>query len=66
MDTFLDRIYRRLGKLHYRGDLVTEHLDPIRSKYDATEIIRKQIDEDEKEWLASSEKEVTECVEKLI
>jgi len=28
MDTFLDVVYRNCGKLHYREDIVTEHMHP--------------------------------------
>jgi hypothetical protein len=66
MDTFLDRIYRRMGKLHYREDIVTEHLDPVRSKHDTTEKIKQQIDEDEKIWYSTSEQEINECLKKLV
>ena len=66
MDTFLDRIYRRMGKLHYREDIITEHLDPVRSKFQTSEKVRLQIDEDEKIWYSTSEQEIEDCLKKLI
>ena len=64
MDTFLDRIYRGMGKLHYREDLITEHHNPLISKHhDQTS--KPLIDADEKEWGQSASREIKECINRV-
>jgi predicted SAM-dependent methyltransferase len=57
MDTYWDRVYRNAGKLHYREDLIMEHLHPTKfpEKIDATyQSIEAFKDEDGRLWNSSA------------
>jgi SAM-dependent methyltransferase len=55
MDTYWDQVYRRAGKLHYREDLIMEHLHPTKfpEKTDATyQSMEGFKDEDTRLWFS--------------
>ena len=64
MDLFWDRLYRRIGKLHYREDIVTEHINPLIKIADASKNMQDLIRGDQREWF-KSDNEINECILKL-
>jgi len=60
MDTYWDMIFKHAGKLHYRQDIVTEHLHPdeFPERRDATyEAMEGGKDNDRRLWMAKENKE---------
>lgn len=68
-DTFWDIVFKNAGKLHFREDLVMEHLHPdiFKERNDATyKAMESHKDVDKKIWLSKENRdEVKKCIEIL-